>query len=111
MYLQGTCRDDGLYYNNQHSFVMCAGNNYYIQPCPPGTMNRPFQGYNGNQPFRFENFCDVNLVNSASGNYVDNVGFNDKRIPFDAVTKGNNNNYGSNQNAQKGYNEQDTDHR
>ena len=43
---------------------MCTSRNYYIQPCPPGTKNRPLRGYNDDERFvNFESFCDVNLVN------------------------------------------------
>lgn len=74
---QGECVGDGLYYMDEHSFIMCNSKNFYIQPCSPGTMNRPYDGYASGDKYDFENFCDINLVdigyNSPAGDADDDV--------------------------------------
>ena len=60
--ISGECDGDGLYYMDEHSFIMCISKNFYLQPCPPGSMSRPYNGFNSGEEYAFENFCDINLV-------------------------------------------------
>merc|ERR1712226_318792 len=36
----GKCGNDGFYYNDANSFVICSNGNAYYQPCAPGSKNK-----------------------------------------------------------------------
>ncbi|ELU02933.1 hypothetical protein CAPTEDRAFT_222882 [Capitella teleta] len=82
---QGKCGNDGFYYNDQSSFVICSSGNAYIQPCAPGSQNSGYNHYNKGSPYYYRDFCDVNLVddgytlkygnNGYHGNNVHNTGY------------------------------------
>merc|ERR1712179_645623 len=58
----GKCSNDGIYYNDASSFVMCSNGNAYHQPCAPGSRNGGHSGYSHGNSYGFQDFCGVNLV-------------------------------------------------
>ncbi|ELU13388.1 hypothetical protein CAPTEDRAFT_226069, partial [Capitella teleta] len=61
----GKCGNDGFYYNDHSSFVMCSNGNAYIQPCAPGSKNSANDKYNFGSSYNYRDFCDVNLVDDG----------------------------------------------
>ena len=57
----GKCGNDGLYYNNAESFVICSNGNSYVQPCAPGTRNSGHNNFHAGNYYEYSHFCDVNL--------------------------------------------------
>ena len=43
-FVPGKCAGDGMYYNDDASFVVCTNGNAYVQRCAPGTRNGPYKG-------------------------------------------------------------------
>merc|ERR1712226_103015 len=41
----GKCGNDGFYYNDANSFVICSNGNAYYQPCAPGSKNKGHSHY------------------------------------------------------------------
>ena len=66
----GKCEYDGLYYNNDSSFVFCVNGSEYVQPCSPGTQNSAYSKFSYGEKYTERDFCDVNLVDSG---YVPNT--------------------------------------
>merc|ERR1711893_67083 len=58
----GKCDNDGLYYRDSKSFVLCSNGNSYVQPCAPGTRNSGYDRYSYGSHYTHADFCDVNLV-------------------------------------------------
>ena len=58
----GVCDNDGFYYRDSSSFVICSNNNAYVQPCAPGSRNSGIDSYNYGGNYSYRHFCDVNLV-------------------------------------------------
>ncbi|ELU04413.1 hypothetical protein CAPTEDRAFT_197097 [Capitella teleta] len=61
----GNCGNDGFYYNDISSFVICSNGNAYIQPCAPGSNNLIYFNYNRGKSYYNTHFCDVNLVDDG----------------------------------------------
>jgi hypothetical protein len=57
------CGNDGLYYTDETSFVLCSNGNSYVQQCAPGTRNSPYQKYRPNKEYNYWDLCDINLMN------------------------------------------------
>ena len=70
---EGYCGDDGFYYNDEGSFVICSNRNAYMQPCAPGSRNSGMESYNFGDNYNYRDFCDVNLVDEGYG--VDQYGY------------------------------------
>jgi hypothetical protein len=90
----GKCGNDGFYYNDYNSFVICSNGNAHIQPCAPGSKNSANSNYNYGSSYNYRDFCDVNLVDDGytlkHGSY--NTGYHGNR----AATYGHNAGYGVN---------------
>jgi len=56
------CSNDGLYYRDYQSYVVCSNNNAYVQPCAPGTRNSVYGKYAYGGYYSYADFCDVNLT-------------------------------------------------
>merc|ERR1712076_329115 len=63
----GKCANDGFYYNNHASFVICSNGNAYHQPCAPGSRNSGYNKYTYGNSYGYSDFCDVNLVDYGYG--------------------------------------------
>ena len=63
----GVCDNDGFYYRDSNSFVICSNNNAYVQPCAPGSRNSGIDSYNYGGNYYYRDFCDVNLVDLGYG--------------------------------------------
>ncbi|ELT91564.1 hypothetical protein CAPTEDRAFT_198414 [Capitella teleta] len=61
----GNCGNDGFYYNDVSSFVICSNGNAYIQPCAPGSRNSVYSNYNQGTSYYNRDFCSVNLVDDG----------------------------------------------
>ena len=59
---EGKCDNDGLYYRDHKSFVICSNGNSYVQPCAPGTRNSVYDKYAFGGYYSYADFCDVNLT-------------------------------------------------
>ncbi|ELU09405.1 hypothetical protein CAPTEDRAFT_201296 [Capitella teleta] len=76
----GNCGNDGFYYNDVSSFVICSNGNAYIQPCAPGSQNSVFSSYNRGTSYYNRDFCSVNLVDAGynagyNAGYGSNAGY------------------------------------
>jgi hypothetical protein len=67
----GHCGNDGFYYRDHYSFVICSNGNAYDQPCAPGTRNSEYGHYDHGHDYRYRDFCDVNLVDYGFGAHYD----------------------------------------
>lgn len=67
----GHCGNDGFYYKDHYSFVICSNGNSYDQPCAPGTRNSDYGHYNHGHNYHYRDFCDVNLVDYGFGAHYD----------------------------------------
>ena len=63
----GQCDQDGFYYKDYYSFVICSNNNAYVQPCAPGSRNSGHDSYDYGDNYYYRDFCDVNLVDHGYG--------------------------------------------
>src|ERR1043165_6465627 len=61
------CGNDGFYYKDDHSFVICSNGNAYEQPCAPGSRNSGYDKYHHGTHYYYRDFCDVNLVDYGAG--------------------------------------------
>ena len=75
MISSGKCGNDGFYYNDESSIVICSNGNAHIQPCAPGSKNSPREEYLQGNAYAYKDFCDVNLVNDG---YIVKHGHADK---------------------------------
>ena len=58
----GKCGNDGLYYTDSSSFVICSNGNSFVQSCPQGTRNSGYGKYSYGGRYDYRDFCDLNLV-------------------------------------------------
>lgn len=65
--LTGKCGNDGFYYKDHYSFVICSNGNSYVQPCAPGSRNSDYKRYSYGHHYYYRDFCDVNLVDYGYG--------------------------------------------
>ena len=63
----GSCGNDGFYYKDHGSFVICSNGNAYDQPCAPGSRNSGFDHYTHGGHYYYRDFCDINLVDYGYG--------------------------------------------
>jgi len=63
----GKCGNDGFYYKDHYSFVICSNGNSYVQPCAPGSRNSHYGRYSYGHSYYYRDFCDVNLVDYGYG--------------------------------------------
>lgn len=63
----GRCGNDGFYYKDHFSFVICSNGNSYDQPCAPGSRNSEYGRYSPGDAYLYRDFCDVNLVDVGFG--------------------------------------------
>ena len=63
----GKCGNDGFYYKDHYSFVICSNGNSYVQPCAPGSRNSNYGRYSYGHNYHYRDFCDVNLVDYGYG--------------------------------------------
>jgi len=63
----GKCGNDGFYYKDHGSFVICSNGNAYDQPCAPGSRNSEHGRYRYGTQYYYRDFCDVNLVDYGAG--------------------------------------------
>lgn len=66
-YYPGKCGNDGFYYRDHYSFVICSNGNSYVQPCAPGSRNSAYGRYSHGHTYHYRDFCDVNLVDYGAG--------------------------------------------
>ncbi|ELU03671.1 hypothetical protein CAPTEDRAFT_206345 [Capitella teleta] len=59
------CSNDGFYYNDESSIVICSNGNAHIQPCAPGSKNSAKEHYEKGTTYVYRDFCDVNLVDDG----------------------------------------------
>ncbi|ELU17028.1 hypothetical protein CAPTEDRAFT_187685 [Capitella teleta] len=62
------CGNDGFYYNDESTIVICSNGNAHIQPCAPGSKNSAKEHYEKGTKgttFAYRDFCDVNLVDDG----------------------------------------------
>ena len=64
---EGKCDNDGFYYKNYNSFIICSNNNAYEQACAPGSRNSAHDAYNYGGNYHYRDFCDINLVDYGYG--------------------------------------------
>ena len=67
LYYVGRCGNDGFYYKDHYSFVICSNGNAYDQPCAPGTRNSDYGRYHHGHAYYYRDFCDINLVDYGFG--------------------------------------------
>jgi len=63
----GKCGNDGFYYKDHGSFIICSNGNAYEQPCAPGSRNSAYDNYHSGGHYYYRDFCDVNLVDYGAG--------------------------------------------
>ena len=63
----GACHNDGFYYKDAYSFVICSNGNGYELPCAPGSQNNPYDDYSYDNKYGYHDFCGVNLVDDGYG--------------------------------------------
>ena len=63
----GQCFNDGFYYGDESSFIVCSHGNAYRQPCAPGSRNLDLHSYRYGGNYNYRDFCDVNLVQHGYG--------------------------------------------
>ena len=108
---QGHCIEDGFYYLDQATFVMCSNTHAHIQKCAAGSQNSGMDSYNFGDNYRYRDFCDVNLVDQGygvQGHYSDLEGNKNQYFPAagnknEYLPAGNKNQYGGFAHAQTGY--------
>ncbi|KAK2146240.1 hypothetical protein LSH36_623g03014 [Paralvinella palmiformis] len=61
----GKCGNDGFYYNDKYTFVICSNGNSYTQNCAPGSENSGFSHFEYGKQYYYHDFCDVNLVDEG----------------------------------------------
>jgi hypothetical protein len=61
----GKCGNDGFYYNDESSIIICSNGNVHIQPCAPGSKNSAPEHYHKDNTYNYRDFCDINLVNGG----------------------------------------------
>ena len=61
----GKCGNDGFYYNDKYSFIICSNGNAYTQKCAPGSVNSGYSHYEYGKQYYYHDFCDVNLVDEG----------------------------------------------
>merc|ERR1712076_287756 len=49
----GKCGNDGIYFRDSGSFVMCSNGNSYVQPCAPGSRNAAYGSYSYGQSYGY----------------------------------------------------------
>ncbi len=54
-----------MYFHSEISFVVCSGGYAHEQLCAPGTRNSGPRNFVPGQEYIYQDFCDVNLVNSG----------------------------------------------
>ena len=59
----GPCSNDGFYFNDDTSIMMCSNGNSYLMYCAPGTMNQGGRIYSKS----YSDFCDINLNDYGYG--------------------------------------------
>ena len=64
-FIAGGCGNDGFYFNDYDSFVICSNGNAYVQPCAPGSKNSALDTYHYGNSYYYRDFCDVNLVDDG----------------------------------------------
>ena len=64
---KGKCDNDGFYYKDYSTFVICSNNNAYEQACAPGSRNSAHDAYNYGGNYYYRDFCDINLVDFGYG--------------------------------------------
>ena len=89
-FIAGKCGNDGFYFNDYDSFVICSNGNAYVQPCAPGSKNSALDTYHHGNSYYYRNFCDVNLVDD--GYTLRHAGYHGER----AAPHGHNAGYGFN---------------
>ncbi|ELT99367.1 hypothetical protein CAPTEDRAFT_211893 [Capitella teleta] len=62
---RGKCSNDGFYYNDESTIVICSNGNAHIQPCAPGSKNSAKEHYEKGTTYAYRDFCDVNLVDDG----------------------------------------------
>jgi hypothetical protein len=63
----GTCSNDGLYYKDDSTFVICSNGYASEQPCPPGTKTGGYPSYQAGYYYGYTDLCSVNLVDYGYG--------------------------------------------
>jgi len=63
----GKCGNDGFYYRDHYSFIICSNGNSYVQPCAPGSRNSHYGRYSHGHNYYYRDFCDINLVDKGAG--------------------------------------------
>ena len=58
---------DGLYYNDEMTYVVCSNGYASHQPCPPGTKTDKFPTYKAGYYYGSSDLCSVNLVDLGYG--------------------------------------------
>jgi hypothetical protein len=64
---QGSCSNDGLYYKDDTTFVICSNGYASEQPCPPGTKTGGYPSYQAGYYYGYTDLCSVNLVDYGYG--------------------------------------------
>jgi len=67
LYFAGKCGNDGFYYKDHASFVICSNGNAYKQPCAPGSRNSGYDKFRSGGHYYYRDFCDINLVDYGAG--------------------------------------------
>ena len=62
---KGSCFDDGFYYLDSSSFVVCSNKQVFILPCAAGSQNSKFRKYVKGDSYAYRDFCDINLVDDG----------------------------------------------
>merc|ERR1711909_198818 len=94
----GKCGNDGFYYNDANSFVICSNGNAYYQPCAPGSKNKGHSHYTHGGKYGVADFCGVNLVDYGYGAHKGGYGHSHGHShgnPAGYGTHGHNAGYGS----------------
>jgi len=72
----GGCQADGLYYQDDTTFVMCSNGYPHQQPCPLGTKTSGSPSYKPGYYYGYTDLCSVNLVDyGLSPEYYAPVGY------------------------------------
>ena len=65
LYISDKCGNDGFYYLNDRTFVVCFAGNAFHQDCAPGSRNSGSHNYKTGHTYNYRDFCDINLVDSG----------------------------------------------
>jgi hypothetical protein len=78
---QGSCSNDGLYYKDDTTFVICSNGYASEQPCPPGTKTGGYPSYQAGYYYGYTDLCSVNLVDYGYGpsSYVSAPAYTDNK--------------------------------